>query len=249
MWRNGSLCETEKCDLKVGTKIRIIKLYPDINQVAVHTVKFSSDIEQKLAALRGLFRAGINGTSIKDGTRILLSENLFIKDKDESGLIQLKVALGSLLQSGNIAIMKPDEMRRAAMNKGVIKERMAIVMTKEDFENREIWNGSDKETSLRSSVLIVDDKMTGNNYLYLEGVIGLARAVMARDRQAIKRYYWLISGIDIDDRILQLLKDDDQNNLAFAIKAILKFRPIGMIVDSEAFNKARISMENALIAA
>jgi hypothetical protein len=210
----------------------------------------ASEDAQKLAVLHGLFRAGIDGKEVKDGARILLSENLFIKGGDDQDLVAIKAALGSLLgEGGPIAIMNPDEIRRAAINSNVTKEKMAIVLTKEDFENKEIWNGSDKEVSLRSSVLILDDKMTGNNYLYLEGVIGLARAVMARNRQAIREYYRMISGVAIDDQILQLLKDDDQNNVAFAIKAILKFRPISMIVDSEEFNKTRIMMENALISA
>jgi hypothetical protein len=209
----------------------------------------TSEDAGRLAALHGLFLSGLDGKQVKDSTRILLSENLFVKDGDGRDLVQIRIALGSLLgEGGPIAIMKPDEIRRAAMNSNVTKEKMAIVLTKDDFDNKAIWNGSDKETSLRASVLILDDRMTGNNYLYLEGVIGLARAVMARNRQAIKDYYRLITGVAIDDRLLQLLKDDDQNNVAFAIKAILKFRPISMI-DSEEFNKARLAMENALIAA
>jgi hypothetical protein len=72
---------------------------------------------------------------------------------------------------------------------------------------------------------------------------------MANNRQSIREYYKLISGAAIDDQILQLLKDDDQNNVAFAINAILKFKKIESIVNSEDFNKARISMENALISA
>jgi hypothetical protein len=220
-----------------------------LDEIRAASPKPVSEDARKLAALHGLYQAGLIGKEAKDGTRILLSENLFIKDGDGKDLVEITIALGSLLKAGAVAIMKPEEIRRAALNRDVTKEKMAVVFTKEDFENKDIWNGSDKETSLRASVLIVGDKMTGNNYLYLEGVIGLARAVMARNRQAIREYYRLISGVAIDDQILQLLKDDDQNNIAFAVKAILKFRPISMIVDSEEFNKTRISMENTLIAA
>jgi len=202
-----------------------------------------------LADISRLFHDGLYGKEVRDERQILLSESLFMKGSDDSELVQIRLALAALIQGGNVAIMKPEEIRRAAINREVTKEKMAIVLSKEDFENKAIWGNSDREASLFSSVLILDDRMTGNNYLYLEGVIGLARAVMARNREAIKEYYRLITGAAIDDRILQLLKDDGQNNVAFAIKAILKFRPIRMIVDSEEFNKARISMENALIAA
>ena len=206
----------------------------------------------ELSALRELFRPGLISKEMKDGSRVLLSENLFIdKDDGESDLRlqQIKVALGALISSGAVAIMKPGEIRRAAMNRSVTKERMAAVFTREDFDDKAVWNGSDKETSLRSSVLILDDRMTGNKYLYLEGVIGLARAVMARNKEAIRAYYRLISGVAIDDRLLDMLKDGDQNNVAFALKAVLRFRPITMLADSEEFNRARVSMENALISA
>jgi hypothetical protein len=144
--------------------------------------------------------------------------------------------------------MKPDEMRKAAMNQNVSKDKLAIVLTKEDFNDKEIWNGSDKETSLKSSVLILDQKLTGDNYLYLEGVIGLARAVMANNRQAIRAYYESISGSAIDDEIMMLLNDDSQNNISFAIRAILRFKMITRI-DPEDLNRLRIRMENLLIAA
>jgi hypothetical protein len=145
--------------------------------------------------------------------------------------------------------MNPAQLRREAINRNVTKENTAIVLTRGDFDDKTVWNGSDKQTSLRSSVLILDDRMTGDKYLYLEGVIGLARAVMARNKDAIRLYYRLISGANIDEAALGLLREDGMNNVAFALKAVLRFRPVGMLVDSEEFNRARISMENALIAA
>jgi hypothetical protein len=233
----------------LGYDVRPGMKFDNPSTEVAYELKVSRRKSHVLEEIHTLFQAGLQERPANDGSKILLSENLFIKDGDQGDLVQIRIALGSLLQSGAVAIMKPEEIRRSAMNRDVTKENMAIVLTKEDFDNKEIWSGSDKETSLRSSVLILDDKMTGNNYLYLEGVIGLARAVMARNRQAVKEYYRLISGVAIDDQILQLLKDDDQNNIAFAVKAILRFRPISMIVDSEEFNNTRIMMENALIAA
>ena len=183
-----------------------------------------------------------------DNAKIFLSENLFIKDGDETELSQVRIALAPLLKSGHVAIMKPDEMRRAAMNQNVSKDKLAIVLTKEEFGDKEIWNGSDKETSLKSSVVILEEGLTGSNYLYLEGIIGLARAVMADNRQAIRAYYELISGSAIGDDIIMLLNDDARNNVSFAIRSILRFKSMARI-DPEDLNERRIRMENLLIAA
>ncbi|MBU1809340.1 MAG: LOG family protein [Candidatus Omnitrophica bacterium] len=202
---------------------------------------------ETLDKIHDLFQAGVLAQT-GDTTKILLSENLFISDGDETELTQVKIALAPVLKSGYIAIMKPDEMRRVAMNQNVSKDKLAIVLTKEEFSDKAIWNGSDKETSLKSSVLILDQRLTGNNYLYLEGVIGLARAVMANNRDAIRAYYELISGSAIDDEVMTLLDDAAQNNLSFAIRAILRFRLITRI-DAGDLNERRIRMENFLIAA
>ena len=79
---------------------------------------------------------------------------------------------------------------------------------------------------MRSSVLILDDKLAGPNYLYVEGVINLARALMRQDRGRIKEYYEFLSGVALDDQVLDSLKKDADNTIAFALKAILKFKPI-----------------------
>lgn len=229
-----------------GTRIRLVKTYPDI---AFNERAAARDAELKgLNALHALFARGILADAT-DGTRILLSENIFINGGGDAQVLdQIRIALASALKSGAIAILSPEEIRRMAINKDVTKDKMVIVMTKEDMEDKRVWRGTNKETSLRSSVLVLGDRLSGKNYLYLEGVIGLARAVMAKNDQAVKEYYRLISGVAIDDQILQLLKDDNQNNLAFALKAVLKFKPVSAI-DGAEFEKARLAMESALISA
>ncbi|MFH1189990.1 MAG: HD domain-containing protein [Candidatus Omnitrophota bacterium] len=200
---------------------------------------------KRFADIQELFQAGIPAQT-DSATKILLSENLFIRDGDETELDQARIALAPLLKGGDIAIMKPDEMRIAAMNRNVSKDKLAIVLTREEFNDGEIWSGSDKNTSLKSSVLILDQGLTGNNYLYLEGVIGLAQAMMANNKEAIRRYYELISGSAIDDEIVALLDGDAQNNFSFAVRAILRFKLITRI-DPEEFDKRRINMENLLV--
>ncbi|MBN2453396.1 MAG: hypothetical protein JXB40_03960 [Candidatus Omnitrophica bacterium] len=190
----------------------------------------------------------LNGRFFDDSAVILLSENLFINGTDEMELAEIKSALAPLLANGRIAIMKPEEIRRSVTNQGATRDKLAAVFTREDFEDNNLWNSSDKEIALKASVIIIDDKMTGHNYLYLESVLGLARAVMAGDRQKAAMYYRIISGIAIDDDVLELLSDGRQNNLAFALKTIVRFRPIEEIAYDE-LEKLKIRMENFLISA
>ncbi len=213
-----------------------------------------------IAALHQCFARGLAEPPLVDESTILLSENLFIgKDGDRQALEEIKAVLARLINNGSIAILPPAEVRRqATVHSRMTKDKMAVVFTKEDFENREIWNGTDKAASIRASVLILKDEnepdgndryLGGGNYLYLEGVIGLARAMMAGNKQAIREYYRLMSGVVLDSEIVNLLKDDDQNNVAFALEAILRLKPIRAVTGSEEFNKARFVMESVLIAA
>ena len=118
-------------------------------------------------------------------------------------------------------------------------------MTSQDYNDR-IWNGS-IDRAVNASVLIVDDRLRGDNYIYLESVVALARAIMRRDKQAIKRYYEAMAGVSVADELLNLLDSDAPNNLAFAINAILKFKPI-TVKDAEELEREK-RLENYLIAA
>lgn len=208
----------------------------------------TGDEGASLAAIHAPAAQG-RAAGVEDNSSILLSENLFIgPDGDRFELEQVRVALAALLKSGYVSILDPAEIRRMATNRDVTKEKMAIVLTKEDVENGDIWREGERETALRASVLVLGDRLSGRNYLYLEAVIGLARAVMAKDEAVVSISYRLISGVAIDDAILKMLKDDSQNNLGFALRAILRLKPVSVIGQAE-FEKARLAMENALIAA
>jgi len=201
-----------------------------------------------LAGTRELFKEGLLEAPAVSESTILLDENIFIgADGNAEALVQVRSALGAAIKNGTIAILSPEDIRRRAINSFVTKEKMVAVFTEESFENEKIWTQTDKQVSLKASVLVLGSRMTGGNYLYLEGVIGLARAVMAKNERAVKAYYRLMAGVALDDEILHLLKDDDQNNVAFAVKAILKFRPMRIGIDSDEFRNACIAMESALI--
>ncbi len=177
-------------------------------------------------------------SSLSPGSKILLSENLF----DVEDMIALK----GVLNTDNIEIISPKQIRDHAMNTaGVTRENLSIVLTREEFEDKNLWKDSDKETRLKASVVLLDEKLTGPNYLYLEGVIGFARSVMNKDSRAIRAYYRLLSGVVLPDDVLEYLKD---NPVAFAIKAILKFRPI-VLQDPQELENSKKVMEEYLRAA
>jgi|GEM_PF-5507305 Signal transduction histidine kinase len=199
-----------------------------------------------LAGMHDLFLQNTSA-NVKDDAKILLSENLFIKDGNEEELDQIRIALAPLLTSGYVAIMKPDDIRKAATNRNASKDKLAVVLTEKDTGSKS-WSTTEILGVVRSSILIVGDDLTGDNYLYLEGVIGLARAIMADDRSAIRKYYQIISGKTIDDNIMMFLNGASENNIFFAVNAILKFKPIARM-DAQSLTDLKIRMENFLIAA
>ncbi len=177
--------------------------------------------------------------SKQSASKIILSTSLF-DDIDRSNLERL-------FSGSNIEIVEPDELKRRTMNEHSSKENLAIVLTREDFNRGKTWSGAEEDYRVKSSVLILGDKLTGSNYLYLEGVIELAKAMMRSDKNGIKEYYKLISGIALSDEVLDKLKDAP-NTIAFAINAILKFRPI-QVHDTIELEKYKSMVEGYLVAA
>lgn len=190
--------------------------------------------------MHAMAKVGIETALISQGSEVLLSTSLF----DEIDREHLK----GLLKGTNVQILEPrDIMHRATNNNNskVNRDELAIVLTKEDYENKEIWNGSNKEYWIKSSVLILDDKLIGANYLYLEGVVGLAAAIMRQDRQSIRKFYQILTGLPLADKVLDYLKD---NAVTFAINAILKFKPI-TIKDINKIGEHKRFVEDLLTAA
>jgi GNAT superfamily N-acetyltransferase/anti-sigma regulatory factor (Ser/Thr protein kinase) len=171
------------------------------------------------------------------GSRILLSASLF-DDIDRSNLERL-------FNGTNIEIVEPEELKRRTMNEHSSKENLAVVLTQEDFTQGKTWSGAEDDYRVKSSVLILGDKLTGSNYLYLEGVIELARAMMRSDRNGIKEAYELISGAILSDEALSKL-GPSPNTIAFAINAILKFRPI-VVHDTGELERFKSMVERYLI--
>jgi hypothetical protein len=117
-------------------------------------------------------------------------------------------------------------------------------MTQNEFNDKSIWTDSDRNTHIRSNVLLLEKRLEGENYLYLEGIVRLAAAMMIGS-SAIPTYYRLITGSKIDHNMMNLFVEDP---VAFAVKAVLKFRPPG-IKDPGEIERYKMLVENAVMAA
>jgi hypothetical protein len=212
---------------------------PPLNDVVV-----GGGVSGTIDLLNRLFK----DVRVPSDSKVLLSENLFIADGDRTELDAAILALKPLLNNGAISILSPEDIKRRATNGKISKDKVAVILSAEEFNDASIWKDSDKETRLKASILVLGDKLTGSNYLYLQGVIGLARAIMANNKQAVSYYYRILSGAAIDDNILKLLDDSRENNIAFAIKAILRFKDMGKM-DPDELRANIIRMETLLIAA
>jgi hypothetical protein len=172
---------------------------------------------------------------------------------DRQELEEIIAALGPILNKpgGHIEILPEDDIVKYIKRSGrASRDKVAVILSSEDIDRpNSIWRDPDKAVSIKATVLAVGDKLTGPNYLYLTGLIGLARAVMANERDKVGMYYKLLTGSDIDSNVLSLIDPAGSNNtIPFALKAVLKFRPINKI-DPAILDSMRIAMENFLISA
>jgi hypothetical protein len=209
-------------------KAEFVAIYGEKNKDDSYRLKYM------LSAVHDRSRAGVNTDPLPEGSKIILSSSLF-DDSDRGNLERL-------FKGGNIEIADLADIKHRATNNKATKDNMAIVLTKEEFEAA--WDRPDDKYWIKSSVLLLDDKLTGPNYLYLEGVIGLARAIMAQDKQSIALLYNMLSRDKLSAEILDAIGD---NAVAFAIKAILKFKPV--TVDPKQIENYKITMEKLLMSA
>ncbi len=189
---------------------------------------------------------------VPEGARVLLSENLFRGDDgNDLELTEMRQALYSLLkrEDSPIAIMSPRELHQKATNGNVSKENLAIVMTEKDYSDKSIWRESEEKDSLKASVLILGENLTGKKYICLEAIVGLADALMRNDVGAVKGYYKLLSGRELDAEKLAKLAVGDINNIEFAKAAILVFCDAIKEVGDKDFERYRLIMEDCFIAA
>jgi len=169
------------------------------------------------------------------GSKVLLSKNLFS--------IEDQTVLRCVLNKDQIELVDPDEMARRATNRNASPDKLACVMTRSDFLKN--WNENHK-INTKASILVLDDDLKGERYLYFEGIIGLARAIMNHDRDRIIALFKRFFTTDINDEDIALLSGDDA--VGFAIRYALTFHPIEPI-DMATFEQLRLEMESSLSAA
>ena len=195
------------------------------------------------------YKAGLATNPFTKGQKILISESLF----DEIDKDNLKRILGS---DKFVEIVPFDVIKHISINAGgTSKENLGYVVTRDELKTLcADSNFKNNPNNRAATVLALDENLTGENYLYLEGVVGLVKARMDKDFASARVYMRflfkdiLIDNVAVsDDALERFLKDND--SVEFALHTILKFKPIEKFkTDEEAF-KYKLMVENALMAA
>ena len=172
--------------------------------------------------------------------QILMSETLF----DEVDREHLRSILG---ENSPVKIISPKDIRNASMNAHKTKRSLACVITKEDYDNPELWNENNKANN-KATLLILSQDLQSSRYLYLQGILGLARAMMNGEdaKDYIERYLKLMFNKtqDIGDaQLLELLLKDPRK---FADYTKFKVEPFNK---DELYDRHKADVENYLIAA
>lgn len=207
--------------------------------VPANVAKWS--VRQILVAIHAVnMEAGCVAAPLPQDASVVLSRNLFGDDFETSPL------MGLFKSSANIEIAadsKTLKVRATNESEKNGRDRRIVVMTEDEFKT--IWPDEDGRRQIRSSVLLLKNRLTDKNYLYVEGVVRLAFAMMKQDQMAVAAYYQLMSGKKLDIVTQNLFGD---NAVAFAVKAVLEFRPAD-VKDEREFTDYKIMVENALIRA
>ena len=181
--------------------------------------------DEAAALLGAVHHEAREGQFIPADGRILLAEELFDPEDVE--------ALRTIIDDTRLAIMPSRQIVNAATNMNASHEKLACVVARSDFNA--LWKESHQESN-KATLIVLEDNLCGERFLYLEALVGLAGALMARDAEKIRRYSSLIFEAPIDDSLICLL--DDNNPIAFALKAILKFRKMAPLTgDLESYKK------------
>ncbi len=183
------------------------------------------------------FRENIAAKPLPSDAQILLSEGLF--DIADAAHLKENVFKDNKI----IAIATFDDITEAATKGEDRKGKVACVMTRLEFERLSKIKGFDRNKErLKATILVLDEKLEGANYLYLEGVVGLVKAMMDKDVSRIRMCMkFLFEDFEADDATLT----DPLKLVLYA----LKFRPITQANIKEVIDRYKRMVEDALIAA
>ncbi|MCX5666316.1 MAG: hypothetical protein NT036_04645 [Candidatus Omnitrophica bacterium] len=195
-------------------------------------------IAEHLKSIHDLTKAGITAHPIHQGAEVLLSETLF-NEIDRENLNRL------LGKDSPVRIMPAREIRNASMNHNSTKQNLACIIRKEDYDDPELWNRNNKANN-KATMLILSEDLQDSRYLYLEGVVGLARAIMNEDADSIEIFIKLLfnktQGLN-DAELLKLLIADPRK---FADYIRFKAQPFNK---EELYERYKTDVENYLVAA
>ncbi|MBN1526761.1 MAG: hypothetical protein JW919_04160 [Candidatus Omnitrophica bacterium] len=241
-----AIADIDKTDRPEGANINVVLYKPceDGAPLIARSVEMPKD-DKVLAAqlarappfIKGIHELLMSSgrPAFATGSKILISENLLSPED--------ALALRSVLGKNIVEILPAEAIRNAAMNGAVSRDKLGCIVTREEFNS--LWNGSHR-TNNKSTVLVLDEDLKDTRYLYIEGVIGLALAMMNGDTGRVRGYASLLFSTLIDDQVLELLKRD--NPIEFAIRAILRFKPVEPMKTGE-LQQYKKTVEAALAAA
>lgn len=202
--------------------------------------ELNGKIEEFLTSIHSLAAPFISAADIPEGAQILLSETLF----DEIDAQYLKKILRD---NRFIKIMGPKEIRNASLNRNRNRQNLACVIKTADYDNPELWNDNNKANN-KAALLILNEDLEGSRYLYLEGIIGLARTMMngEESKDSIERYIKLMFDKSEDISNAQLLEFLLKDPRKFADYIKFKTRPFDK---EELYKNYKAVVDNYLIAA
>lgn len=189
------------------------------------------EAEHKLAV-----SSGADTKAMLQGAKVLLSETLF----DPADADHLNTVLGD---NSLVRIVPLEDIVRASTNVKTTKENLACVISKTDYKS---WNDSNKRQN-KATMLILNDDLRDENYIYLEGIIGLAGAMMRRDMGHINAFLSLlfdkIGDMSTEELIKTILEDPEK------FSDYLKLKPIEKVKPENLLNEYKLTVENSLAAA
>lgn len=196
-----------------------------------------------LVAITELVKEGAATRPISKGGRILVDETLLSPEDAK----HLREFLG---ENSPITISSPEEIRNASLNQKASRENLACIVNKTSYDDPLLW-GSNHRSQNKAALVILGDDLAGEKYLYLEGIIGLARELMREnkdeiDRARVNKYLSLLfdKTQDItDDKLLELLLNEPRKFADF-----IKLKTIQPFDTEELSRQSKIDMETRISA-
>lgn len=193
--------------------------------------------EESLDAIHAVALPQLQAAIATSGSKILVSKSL-LSDED-------MVALGTALNKDIVEIIDPTDMlhRATNTNAGTNPGTLACVMSRLDFETLKA-KGLTQHNN-RSTLLVLEEDLKDVRYLYTEGVIGMARAMMVKDMQKAIAYRDLLFGPSVNNEMLNKLLQGDQVVFFNELTDVFRFKPI-IAIDTSHLPEYKVIMENYL---